>query len=189
MFCFELSWLSYLFGNPVDAKGMIDKKLDDPDITADDVYSAVVKFGKKETRFMVSKDADIEVKKGFIKVNSLEEIKPVQLIANTITGTILIDIVSRPAIRELRIVGEKGTLKWNWNDSFISIETADGAKVTHGYDKGNAAEGYNANICEQMYENELANWIAAIQGKEKYLYSKEEEEACIKMLKKVEGRE
>jgi predicted dehydrogenase len=174
MFCFELSWLSYLFGTPVDVRGLIDKKLNDLDITADDVYSAAVKFSQNifETdRTGCINDTDFIT--GHLKTYS-------------VTGTMLIDIVSRPAIRELRIAGEKGTLKWNWNDSFISIDTADELKVTHGYDKGKAAEGYNANICEEMYQNELANFIDAIQSKAQYLFGKENEKAVMSMLRKVE---
>jgi hypothetical protein len=151
IFPFELSWLSYLFGSPIDCTGFIDKKLNDQDISADDVYAVCVKF-------------------------------------QTCIGSILVDVLSRPAVRELSVIGSKGTLKWNWNDSFISIETAEGLKITHGYDKGQAAEGYNANICEEMYQNELANWIAAIQGKEQYLFSREDEMAVMDMLRKVEGQ-
>ena len=163
MFCFELSWLSYLFGSPTDARGLIDKKINDPDISADDVYSTAVKF--EETKWIGAEFYETK----------------------NITGTVLIDIVSRPAIRELRIAGEKGTLKWNWNDSFISIETADGLKVTHGYDKGKAAEGYHSAICEEMYQNELKNFIEAIQGKAQYLFSREDERAVMAMLRKVEA--
>jgi predicted dehydrogenase len=46
MFCFELSWLSYLFGMPVDACGYVDKKLDMENVAADDCYSTVAKFEK-----------------------------------------------------------------------------------------------------------------------------------------------
>jgi len=162
MFCFELSWLSYLFGTPIDAKGMIDKKLNDPDIQADDVYSAAVKF--EETEWIAA---------GLCKDKS-------------ITGTILVDIVSRPAIRELRIVGEKGTLKWNWNDDHIKLEHPSGVILPISYDRGKAAEGYHSAICEQMYQNELQNFINAIQGKSQYLFSKEDEKAVMNMLNKIE---
>jgi len=175
MFCFELSWLSYLFGTPTGCTGLIDKKLSDPDITADDVYAASVKFNGYEKSEYAGKWVAAP------KVNELEK-------QFSVTGTMLIDIVSRPAIRELRIVAEKGTLKWNWNDSFISIETADGLKVTHGYDKGKAAEGYHSAICEQMYQNELRNFIDAIQGKAQYLFSHEDEQAVMSMLRKVERK-
>jgi predicted dehydrogenase len=152
MFCFELSWLSYLFGSPTDCTGFIDKKLDDLDISADDVYSASVKFAE-------------------------------------VIGTVLIDILSRPAIRKLRIVGEKCNLLWNWNDDYVKLEHPSGAILPISYSKGTAAEGYNSNICEEMYRSELANWIAAIQGKEQYLFNREDEMAVMEMLRKVEEHE
>jgi hypothetical protein len=37
-----------------------------------------------------------------------------------------------------------------------------------------------------MYIDELANWLEAVQGKVQYLYSCEDEKACIEMLRKVE---
>ena len=164
MFCFELSWLSCLFGTPADAKGLIDKKLNDTDISADDVYATAVKFNK-----------EVPVQHGLWVGHANE----------SIAGIVLIDIVSRPAIRELRIVGENGTLSWNWNNSYITINTSNGLTVTYGYDKGQAAEGYNANICEDMYIDEIANYINSIQGKETYAYSKAEEEQVIEMLNKI----
>ncbi|MFA5307240.1 MAG: hypothetical protein WC365_07375, partial [Candidatus Babeliales bacterium] len=162
---FELSWLSYLFGRPVDAKAFIDRKLNDPDISADDIYSTVVRFEEKTW------------------------ICPGRHDITSITGTILIDIVSRPAIRELRIVGEKGMLMWNWDKEFIYFDNENPLQRHQYYvPKGKAAEGYHSSICEEMYISEIANFINAIQGKEQYLYSREDEKAAIAMLGKVEGK-
>ncbi|MFA5307850.1 MAG: Gfo/Idh/MocA family oxidoreductase [Candidatus Babeliales bacterium] len=207
IFPFELSWLSYLFGTPVDAKGLIDKKLDDPDISADDVYATNVKF----ERYPTIQEFNI----GILKIS--------------VTGTVLIDIVSRPAIRELHIVCERGFIEWNWNDDHISIRGAEDQDGMLFFNKGKAAEGYNANIPEQMYIAEMENFINSItpccgdckyiDPKEdhprttdhmctkfnhrlmhsryhpdfcklneckQYLYSREDEKACIEMLRKVE---
>jgi len=195
IFPFELSWLSWLFGEPKNAVGMINKTLNDKDITADDVYTTACKLGN-------------------------------------ITGTILIDIVSRPAIRELRIVGEKGIIEWNWNEDFVYHKFADGLnQYQHYVPKGQAAEGYHSAICEQMYIDEIKAFINSItptcgnceyiNPKEKqphttshcctkynkqllhrgyhpdlckldecksYFYTKAEEEHVIKMLRRVEGK-
>lgn len=167
IFPFELSWLSYLFGTPVDAKGFIDKKLDNTDITADDIYGTVV-------RFQNEKEEDY----GFRVWPKL---------SHTI-GTVLIDIVSRPAIRELRIVGSKANLIWNWDSDCIEIEQPDSETSMIFYPKGRAAKGYNTNICEEMYIEEMRNFIESVQSKEQYLYSCEDEKACIDMLRKVEGK-
>jgi predicted dehydrogenase len=177
MFCFELSWLSYLFGTPTDATGFINKKLYDLDITADDVYSASVKFHNEK--------AIAEYICGIpIYPSRYDELKK----QFSVIGNVLIEILSRPAIRELRIVGEKCNLLWNWNNSYISLEHPDGAVITYGYDKGKAADGYNANICEQMYIAEMQNFIDAIQNKAEYLFSRDDEKAVMDMLKKVEGK-
>lgn len=165
MFCFELSWLSYLFGDPVDAKAFIDKKLNDPDISADDVYATAVKFSK-----------EVPAQHGLWVGHANE----------SITGTVLIDIVSRPAIRELRIVGEKGTILWNWDNDYIQLSVPNAEDIHIHYERGRAAEGYNKNIPEFMYEQEMKNWIESLQGKAEYLYSREDEKAVISMLRKVE---
>ncbi|MFA5307317.1 MAG: hypothetical protein WC365_07760 [Candidatus Babeliales bacterium] len=167
IFPFELSWLSYLFGTPVYASGVIDKKLNDPDISADDIYSTVVMFQNEKMQDY-----------GFRCWPQLSHI----------TGTVLIDIVSRPAIRELRIVCERGFIEWNWNDDHISIRGAEEQDGMLFFDKGKAAGGYHSSICEEMYISEIANFINAIQGKEQYLYSREDEKVCIEMLRKVEGK-
>jgi hypothetical protein len=200
IFPFELSWLSYLFGTPIDAYGMIDKKLDDPDISADDVYCAAVKFASGEEcidKIMFKKNAlsPDELQK---MVEELEQGKSVVEIPckasevswttkqPSITGTVLIDIVSRPAIRELRIAGSKANLIWNWDTDYIEIEQSNDEISMIFYPKGKAAEGYNENIPEFMYEQEMQNFIAAIQGKEQYLYPREDEKACISMLNELE---
>ena len=33
----------------------------------------------------------------------------------------IVDVVSRPPIRELLVNGDKGQLRWNWNDKFITV--------------------------------------------------------------------
>ena len=149
MVIFELGWLSYLFGTPQKSCGMTDRKMNDTQISSNDVFAMAVQF-------------------------------PVCI------GSILVDVFSRPATRSLTVIGSNGTLLWNWDNSYITIDFADGTRTTEGYDKGTAAEGYHAAICEDMYENEIRNFIEAIQGKAEYLYSREEEKACINMLRKVE---
>lgn len=201
MFAFELSWLSYLFGTPVNACGMIDKKLDDPDITADDIYSTVVRFASGEEcvdRLMFKKDIlspnelqkmveELEQGKSIVEIPCKPSEVSWAMKQPTITGTILVDILSRPAIRELHIVCERGFIEWNWNYDHVEIERPDGEIELILYEKGKAAPGYNENICEDMYENELKNWVEAINGGT-YRYSREEECRVIEMLRKIDGR-
>jgi predicted dehydrogenase len=152
IFPFELSWLSYLFGSLTDCTGFINKKLNDPDISADDVYSASVKFERVEFPPQCMP----------VFIRDIEHYKSLVSSKKTITGTVLIDIVSRPAIRELRIVGEKCNLLWNWDTDYIELEQPDGEISMVFYPKGTATEGYNSNICEEMYQNELKSFIKSI---------------------------
>jgi predicted dehydrogenase len=220
IFPFELSWLSMLFGTPVDACGMVDKKLDDKDIKADDVIATTVKF---EKIYLPSQNIPI-CNRDIVAYKNLFGVK------KSVTGTVLVDIVSRPAIRELRIVGEKCNLFWNWDYNCIELEYPNNEISMVFYPKGNAAEGYNSNICEEMYVEEMRSFINSItpccgeceyatpkenhpktthhlckkynkqllhrnyhpdlckltECKE-YYYPKEDEEACMRMLKKIGG--
>jgi predicted dehydrogenase len=174
MFCFEVAWLSWLFGEATDAKGFISKNMNDEEITADDVYAAVVKFERKVADWKWYQMA----------YSSIYD--------DAVTGTVLIDIVSRPAIRELRIVGQYGTMTWNWKDDFIHIVT-DKKDVVERFDKGQAAAGYNENIPEQMYIDEVKAFLHDAAGKKsiytyqpEYDYSKHEEARILEMLRRVE---
>lgn len=174
MFCFELAWLSWIFGQPIDAKGFVSKQLLDEEIAADDVYSTVIKF-------QCPKDG------GWWR----QLIHP-SAYSETITGTVLIDVVSRPATRELMIVGGGGILKWNWGGDFIDVITKDGSRKEK-FDRGKAAKGYNQNIPEQMYVDEVKAFLHDVICRNsdhtcnvEHDYSLEEERKIIELLWKVE---
>jgi predicted dehydrogenase/spore coat polysaccharide biosynthesis protein SpsF (cytidylyltransferase family) len=82
------------------------------------------------------------------------------------TANIIIDVVSREATRNLSIIGDKGTIKWDWNDKFVSFFDGE-TKKTKNYDidLGNTYDGYNKNITETMYINELLNFLIAVIDK------------------------
>ena len=149
MVIFELAWLSYLFGKPQNCCGIIDKKMNDPQISSNDVFAMAVQF-------------------------------------STCIGSILVDILSRPAARGLTVIGSKANLLWNWDNDSIELEYPNGEYTLVFYPKGKAADGYNENICEEMYQIELKSWIDSLNGGT-YPYSKAEEKAVIECLRKVEN--
>lgn len=107
--------------------------------------------------------------------------------AYDMAGTVLIDIVSRPAVRELRIVGEKGILLWNWQDNFFSIQHNDCKEELFQIPHYLSEEGYNQNIPEHMYIEETKAIISNIQNNQNSVfYNHEEEKAVIDMLYKIE---
>jgi len=181
MFCFEVAWLSWVFGAPLDAKGFVSKQMADEEVAADDVYAAIVKFQ--------CSTADSWWFNYFIhplnKANKQE-------IESTVTGTVLVDIVSRPPVRELVVIGSEGMLKWNWGGDCIDLITKDGSRKEK-FDRGHAAKGYNENIPEQMYVDEVKAFMHDVLWRKsgqisarQYDYFKDEEAKVIDTLRRVE---
>jgi predicted dehydrogenase len=170
MFVFEIAWLSWLFGEPVEAQGVIDKKLKDPDVSADDVYAAIVTF------------SDTVAQWGW-----LNTVFGNKRVFDGISGTILIDIISRPAIRELTIVGDEGMIKWNWSNHYIQI-FKHGKCETIWFKKGIHATGYDPNIPECMYTDEVEAFLEDVKNEANYTlygYTPEDEEEVVKMLRRI----
>lgn len=160
MVVFEVAWLSWILGIPIDVKGMIAKQLDIPEIKADDVCSFSISFNGT--------------------------LAPIP--SSAIVGTILIDTVSLPAARELIIIGEKGTLVWDWTKETITTFWANKAVSEILIRAGEAAEGYHPSICEQMYVDEIAEFIYDVTHKANftsYGYTPEDEAEVIKILDKL----
>lgn len=78
-------------------------------------------------------------------------------------GVLTVDVVSRYATRRLMINGQEGQLRWDWENSHIDLYLAQTGKWEKvGFEKGSAHEGYNPNIVEDMYINEIHSFLMAI---------------------------
>jgi predicted dehydrogenase len=81
-----------------------------------------------------------------------------------IIGALLVDVVSRNAIRQLVINGDKGQLCWNWEDGAIKTYCPESGQWTqHEIEKGESADGYNKNIIEEMYIDEVRAFLESIE--------------------------
>ena len=103
-------------------------------------------------------------------------------------ATITIDVVSRSATRRLTINGDARQLRWDWNKN--AVELFDPAKnewESISYEVQKAAAGYNPNIGEQMYIDELRTFIEATQGKGKWVNSIADDHAVLKLLYAIEA--
>jgi len=84
---------------------------------------------------------------------------------------------------------EKGQLVWRWDEDFVKIYNADSKKWNdYFYKKGQASEGYNKNILEDMYVEEIKSFIAAVEGKEKFPNSLKDDIKILKLLNKIEKK-
>jgi predicted dehydrogenase len=84
-------------------------------------------------------------------------------------GNLTVDVVSRLATRRLMINFKKAQLIWDWERPEIIIYTSSklpGIKLP--IEVSSAADGYNKNITEEMYINELHAFLLALTKNEKY---------------------
>lgn len=98
-----------------------------------------------------------------------------------------VDVVSRHATRRLLINGDKQQLIWDWDENCVRLfdpEKASWEKIE--YDMGSAAAGYNANIGEHMYIEEVRNFIEAIEGKGFLCNSLANDHRVLKLLYSIE---
>lgn len=100
---------------------------------------------------------------------------------------VTIDVVSRHAIRRLMINGDKKQLIWVWDEDCIRIYNPEQKEwKTEIYDKGVAAVGYNKNIGENMYIDEVKAFLNAVAGKSIFPNNLEEDLKVLNILENFE---
>lgn len=103
-------------------------------------------------------------------------------------GSIVFDVVSRMACRNLEIFGEKVYLRWNGTpDGLIDFDIATKCEQKiRLYDKIDKREEYSASIIEDAYSSEIQNFFASIEGKEEPRYSFEKDLEILKIINNIE---
>jgi len=99
-----------------------------------------------------------------------------------------VDVVSRYATRRMVINGDQKQLYWNWDDNCIKIfDPIKNAWSEITYETISAQDGYNKNITEQMYIDEMAAFLAAADGSAKFPNTLEHDHNVLKILYAVES--
>jgi len=102
-------------------------------------------------------------------------------------GSITVDVVSRYATRSLILNMEYGQILWRWDDNIVKLYDAKKQKWTNYYcHKGKAAEGYNKNIIEDMYVEEIKTFLKATKNRQVFPNSLDEDIKILKLLDKIE---
>jgi predicted dehydrogenase len=102
-------------------------------------------------------------------------------------ATVTIDVVSRYAMRRLLVNGEQKQLLWDWNQKNIQIYDPQSAQwQIIEYQMMNSEAGYNPNIGENMYIDELKAFIDAIEGKAPFNNTMENDHNVLKLLYAIE---
>jgi predicted dehydrogenase len=80
-------------------------------------------------------------------------------------GTLVVDVVARPSTRVLRVTGDDGQILWDWSSHSVMLYDAAVDRWEElPYQAGAAHPGYDPRIGEQMYIDETAAFLAAIDG-------------------------
>ena len=104
-----------------------------------------------------------------------------------VQGTLVVEVISRPAIRMARLVGEEGTLAWDWSARCVREWSAvAGEWKTH--DDPAPIEGPGGDwVSENMYIAEMEGYLAAIAGdRAAYPFSLEEDRHLLEALAAAE---
>jgi len=98
-----------------------------------------------------------------------------------------VDVVSRFAVRKLLINGDQKQLTWDWNVPRINIyDPQKQIWENREYKMLQSAQGYNTNIGENMYIDEVAAFIKAIVEKTPFVNTLEKDYAVLKLLYAIE---
>ncbi len=98
-----------------------------------------------------------------------------------------VDVVSRHATRRLVINGDKKQLYWDWDENVIKIFDPKNSEWSScSYEIIAAQNGYNKNITEQMYIDEIASFVSAMNKEIKFPNTLEHDRAVLNLLYSVE---
>lgn len=105
----------------------------------------------------------------------------------TYLASVTIDVVSRSAVRRLLVNGDQKQLVWDWNRNNILLYVPEEKQwQALEYHMASAESGYNPNIGENMYIDELKAFIDAIEGKGPFINNLENDHKVLKLLYAIE---
>jgi predicted dehydrogenase len=105
-----------------------------------------------------------------------------------VQGSLVVEAISRPAIRRARVVCEQGTLEWDWNARCLrEWRAADGTWAEHADPPAVPGPG-GAWVAENMYIEEMRGFLHAIEsGQEHWPHSLEDDMALLGTLVELEA--
>lgn len=103
-------------------------------------------------------------------------------------GVILVDVTSRYAIRHLILNFEQGQIQWRWDENCINLfEVATGQWEKRSFEPTcGSAQGYNKNITEEMYLNEIEAFLKGIDNPQHYPNDLAKDIKILKLLNALE---
>jgi predicted dehydrogenase len=97
-----------------------------------------------------------------------------------------VDVVSRKAKRNLIINGDLGQLEWNWDKNEIIIYKNELERERFTFDVMDAHSGYNKNITEEIYIEEIQSFLLAAFNGKSYPNNLENDLRILRILEALE---
>jgi predicted dehydrogenase len=104
-------------------------------------------------------------------------------------GMIAVDVVSRKAVRNLEVFGEKIFLQWDGSPIGLkNYDYANKADVSVDiYDEIDQLEQYSKFVVENAYLNEIVSFFKAVTANEAPIYSFEKDLEILKIIDEIEA--
>jgi len=133
----------------------------------------------------------IEVKGFFEKTidfgSNIEDSYAILLKYENMIGSVVVDVASRYATRSLIINMELGQIQWRWDEACFQLyEVESNRWIKFNQPEVATAIGYNKNIGEGMYIEEIQNFISGINSKVKFPNTIDDDIRVLEILKTVE---
>lgn len=100
--------------------------------------------------------------------------------------SLTVDVVSRKAIRTLVINGSAAQLKWSWENDYIEINYDETNSERLSFVKDKSHEGYNKNITESMYVEEVKSFLDFTSDVKSYPSSLDFDLKVLQLLSRIE---
>ncbi len=103
-------------------------------------------------------------------------------------GSLIVDVASRYAVRNLIVNLEKAQIQWRWDEGFFKLfDVSNQRWIKFEQPEMTAATGYNKNIGERMYIKEIDSFINGFMGKSTYPNTIDDDIKVLEILNEVEN--
>jgi predicted dehydrogenase len=100
-------------------------------------------------------------------------------------GHLMVDVLARPGVRHMRIIGTKGIIEWVGDENIIKVSnTSDYSWEIMELNRGTVEDKYVKP--EEPYIEEMDRFVRAIRGEEDFGYTFEEDHRILEILYKAE---
>ncbi len=102
-------------------------------------------------------------------------------------GTIVVDVASRYAVRNLVINLETAQIQWKWDEACFNVfEVENNRWIKYNQPEFDAAQGYNKNIGERMYIDEIQAFLLGMKDRNQYPNTLEDDIKVLNLLNNIE---